>query len=109
MSNAHVPIKGLKITETGLEYKGSSCENWSTSESLKIALMLAVAFSGELRTIYIKRGESFDKASLASIKEFAEKQDVQVIMEVVDDSYDADEDGVIWLEEGQVVHARESV
>ena len=109
MNNARVPIKGLKITETGLEYKGSSSENWSTSESLKIALMLAVAYSGDLRTIYIKRGESFDSASLASIKGFAEQHDVQVIMEVVDDSYSSDEDGVIWLEEGQVVHAKELV
>lgn len=106
MNSAHVPIKGLKITETGLEYKGSSCENWSTSESLKISLMLAVAYSGDLRTIYIKRGESFDRNSLASIKEFAEKHDVQIIMEIVDDSYADTEDGVIWLEEGQIVQVK---
>jgi DNA repair exonuclease SbcCD ATPase subunit len=107
MNNARVPIRGLKITETGLEYKGSSCENWSTSESLKIALMLAVAYSGELKTIYIKRGESFDSASLAAIKAFAEQHDVQVIIEIVDDRYDKADDGIIWLEEGQVVHAKE--
>ncbi len=106
MNTAHVPIKGLKITETGLEYKGASCENWSTSESLKISLMLAVAYSGDLRTVYIKRGEAFDRNSLASIKEFAEKHDVQIIMEIVDDSYSDDEDGIIWLEEGQIVKAK---
>lgn len=106
MASAHVPIKGLEITETGLMYKGASCENWSMSESLKIALMLAAAYSGDLRTVYIKRGEAFDSDSLASIKAFAEKHDIQIIMEVVDDSYDCEADGVIWLEEGNVVKAK---
>ncbi len=101
--NAKIPVKGLTLTENGLEHNGISCDNWSTSESLKIGLMLATAYAGELKTIYIKRGESFDAESLATIKNFAEKRNIQVIMEVVDGGYNKDEAGIVWIEEGEIV------
>jgi energy-coupling factor transporter ATP-binding protein EcfA2 len=108
MNYVKLPVKGLRITETGLEHNGVSCENWSTSESLKIGLMLAAAYAGDLKTVYIKRGESFDSASLDAIKKFAESHDIQVVMEVVDDGYDKEDAGIIWLEEGEVVAAKKA-
>lgn len=104
---AKLPVEGLQITETGLSHDGVSDENWSDSEALKIALMLAVAFSGELRAVYIKRGEALDAASLAKVKAFAEAEDFQVIMEIVDDSYEGIDDGVVWIEEGEILSTKE--
>lgn len=103
VKDAKLPVLGLEITDTGLSHRGVNDENWSDSESMKIALMLAVAFSGELKTVYIKRGEALDSESLEKIKAFAEKNDYQVIMEIVDDSYSGDADGVVWIEEGVVL------
>ncbi|MFZ4618521.1 MAG: hypothetical protein ACOYM2_20345, partial [Rectinemataceae bacterium] len=104
---AKLPAEGLEITETGLSHHGVNDENWSDSEALKIALMLAVAFTGELRTVYIKRGEALDAASLAKVKAFAEAEDFQVIMEIVDDSYEGTDDGVVWIDEGQILPVRD--
>jgi DNA repair ATPase RecN len=61
---AKLPVKGLTITDTGLVFNGTTDENWSDSEGLKIALKIAVAWSGDIKAVYIKRGEAFDTASL---------------------------------------------
>lgn len=105
--NAEMPMPGLKITEDGLELNGISNENWSDSESLKIAMHIAAAFSKELKTMFIKRGESLDSSSLKEIEKFAEENDFQIIMEIVDDRYDINEDNVIYLEEGNIIDVSE--
>lgn len=106
VANAKLPMPGLSITDTGLAFKGVTDENWSDSEGMKIAIKLAVAYSGELRACYIKRGEALDSRSLARLKEYAEKEDFQVIVEVVDDSYAREGDDVLYIEDGVIVPAR---
>lgn len=102
VAGAKMPIKDLEITDTGLAFRGVSDENWSDSEALKIALNVAVAYSGDLKAVYIKRGEALDSASLEKIRVFAEKKDFQIIVEIVDDSYAKQGDGVIYIEDGAV-------
>lgn len=103
VTGAKMPIRGLGITDTGLTFNGVSDENWSDSESLKIALNIAIAYSGELKAAYIKRGEALDAASLEKLRTFAETKDFQVIMEVVDDTYAKEGDGVIYIDDGSIV------
>lgn len=103
LKNAQMPIKGLTITDIGLSFQDITDENWSDSEGLKIAMHVSAALSKQLKTIFIKRGESLDTASLAEIKAFAEENDYQVIMEIVDDSYAKKGDGIIYIEEGKVI------
>ena len=102
VNNAKLPIPGLTFTENGLSFQGVTDENWSESESLKIAIMLAHAFSGELNLVYIKNGNAFDSESMRKIKSYAEKHDMQIIMEVVDDSYALNDESVIYIEEGEI-------
>lgn len=109
VANAKLPMPGLSITDTGLAFKGVTDENWSDSEGMKIAIKLAVAYSGELRACYIKRGEALDSRSLARLKEYAEKEDFQVIVEVVDDSYAREGDDVLYIEDGVIVPARKEI
>lgn len=106
VANANLPIAGLTITDTGLAFKGVTDENWSDSEGMKIAIRLAVAYSGDLRAVYVKRGEAMDSKTLARLKEYAEKEDFQVIVEVVDDSYAREGDDVVYIEEGVIVTPR---
>lgn len=103
LKNAKLPLKGLEITDTNLAFNGIAYDTLSTSERLKIAITLAVHYSGELRTIYIKRGECMDAKSLAKLKEAAEKNDFQVFMEIVDDSYSNTDDGVVYIKEGEII------
>lgn len=107
--NARMPIDGLEIGDTGLLYNGITDENWSTSEGLKIALHISGALSRELKTMFIKRGESLDSASLNEIKIFAEEHGYQVIIEIVDDSYEEEGDGIIYIEEGEIVSGGGSI
>lgn len=104
LAEAPLPVPGLEITDTGLSHDGITDENWSQSESLKISMLLAAAFSGELQCMYIKRGESLDSESLEKVKQFAEKKDFQVFIEVVDSEYGEEGDGVIYIEDGSVVN-----
>lgn len=106
VANAKLPMPDLTITDTGLAYKGTTDENWSDSEGMKIAIRLAVAYSGDLKAVYIKRGEAMDSRSLARLKEYAEKEDFQVIVEIVDDSYAKSGDDVLYIEDGVIVPAR---
>lgn len=102
VAGAKLPLKGLEITDSGLAFNGASCENWSDSESLKIALNIAIAYSGELRAVYIKGGEALDTASLEKLRTYADAKDFQIIVEVVDDSYAKVGDSVIYIDDGQV-------
>jgi energy-coupling factor transporter ATP-binding protein EcfA2 len=106
VNGANVPVKGLEVLDDGLSHNGITDENWSDSESLKIAVMLAGAFSGELKTVYIKRGEAFDSESMSKLKKFADGMDMQIIMEIVDDSYAVDDTGVFYIEEGEITQAK---
>lgn len=102
VAGAKLPLKGLEITDSGLAFNGASCENWSDSESLKIALNIAIAYSGELKAVYIKGGEALDTASLEKLRTYAEAKDFQIIVEVVDDSYAKEGDNIIYIDDGQV-------
>ena len=62
--------------------------------------------ANELKTIYIKRGESMDTESLEKLKKATEAYDIQIIIEIVDSSYLSHSDGVIYIEEGVIVPAK---
>lgn len=102
VSGAKMPIKGLEITETGLAFNGVADQNWSDSEALKIALNVAIAYSGDLKAVYIRRGERLDNASLEKLRAYADSKDFQIIVEVVDDSYAKLGDGVVYISDGEV-------
>jgi hypothetical protein len=102
--NAKLPLKGLIITDTGLSFNGVTDSNWSDSEQIKIAICLASAWCGEVKAVYIKGGEAFDSSSLQKIKKMADEQNLQIIIEIVDDSYSKNGDGVIQIEEGEVIN-----
>jgi hypothetical protein len=103
INNASLPVPGLAFTENGLSFNGVTDENWSESLSLKIAIMLAHKFSGELNLVYIKNGNAFDTTSLEKIRAYAEKHDMQIIMEIVDDKYELQDENVIYIEEGEII------
>ena len=103
LKSANLPLPGLDITDDNLTLNGTLYDTLSTSERLKVALVLAVHFSGELKTVFIRRGECMDAESLAKLKEFAEAKDFQIIMEIVDSSYSVTGDGVFQIKDGEVI------
>jgi len=103
LTNATMPVPGLTITDTGLSINGITDENWSDSEALYISLCISAALAKDLKTIFIKRGESLDESSLNELKKFADENDFQVIIEIVDDKYNLTNDNIIYIEEGEIL------
>lgn len=102
LKKAILPLPGLEIGDDTITLKGVGYDTLSTSERLKIAITLAVQYSGELKTVYIKRGECLDAKSIEKLKEYAEAMDFQIIMEIVDDSYSVQGDGIFYIQEGKI-------
>ena len=100
LEEAEMPIFGLSVTETGVEYKGIPFSQLSSSEQLRVSLSIAMALNPDLKVIRITNGSLLDKKSEKVIEELAEKYDFQIWIEKVDDS------GKIgfYIEEGEVVN-----
>lgn len=108
LSVIHIPVSGLEIKEDGIYHDGIFSENWSDSEAVTISAELCVAMNPELRAICINNGESYDKESLKSLEEWSQKHDIQVFIAIVDEIPETMEDGVFYIEEGNVITQEET-
>jgi hypothetical protein len=103
LRDAEMPIDGLGITDDGLSLNGTADAAWSDSEHLLVAMRISAALSKELKIMFIKRGESLDRASLEEIQKFADFHDYQIIMEIVDDKFDQRDGNLIYIKEGEII------
>jgi hypothetical protein len=103
LRDAEMPIDGLGITDDGLSLNGTADAAWSDSEQLLVAMRISAALSKELKIMFIKRGESLDSASLKEIQKFANENKYQIIMEIVDDTFDQRDGNVFYIEEGEII------
>jgi len=78
-------------------------ENWSDAQGIDVAVQLCIAQNPELRAVLIDKGESFDKKRLAALQEWAEKNDLQAFVTIVDETPESLEDGVFYIEEGTII------
>lgn len=81
------PLGAMRLSMEGgtLKVNGVDVDNMSESERLRLAMAVARATSGELKTICVDGLESFDKTTLAAFVEEAEKDGHQYIAAHVDD------------------------
>ena len=96
-------VPGLEIREDGVYYNGISSANWSDSESIIISSQLCLAQMPLLRAIFIDKFESFDADSRKQIEDWAKENDIQVIVTTVGTIPEQLEDGVFYIQEGQLV------
>jgi len=96
-------INGLVITEEAVLHNGITSENWSDAQGIDVAAQLCIAQNPELRAVFIDKGESFDKKRLAALQEWAEKNDLQAFVTIVDETPESLEDGVFYIEEGTII------
>lgn len=80
------PVKGLEFDEETLIYNGVpvSPDTLSTSEIMELGIRLKMAENPELGILFIQRGESLGTDRLKTIKEIADKEGWQIIMEQVE-------------------------
>ncbi len=100
---AELPIDGLVLTDDGVTFKGQPLSQLSTSQQIKISMVLAMAANPELRVIRIKDGSLLDADNLALIDEIAKDGDFQVWIECVDSSGKVG----FYIEDGEVAAVNE--
>jgi len=86
LQKANTGVSGLEIRYDGLYYNNIYSENWSDSQGIKIACDLCISMRPKLKAIFIDRGESFGKKRFYELKNWAKKNDIQVIITKVIDS-----------------------
>lgn len=99
MKAAKMPIPGLKFDEEGISYKDIPFTQLCSSEQLKISLAMSIALNPQVRVMLIRDGSLLDQKSMGVVQAMAEKYDVQVWMEAVDETGKL---GIV-IEDGQVV------
>lgn len=100
---APMPVEGLEIREDGVYYDGIHCDNWSDSQSIKISFQLCLAMQPELKAVFIDRGESYDKDQLAMLDKWANENDIQAFITIVDSGNVGDVYQAIYIEDGSIV------
>lgn len=111
LAETKMPVKGLKIKEVtennyGLFYNDIYCENWSTSIGWKISLAICAAMQPDLKAIFLDNGEALDSDTRLSLDEWAVKNDVQVILTVVEKIPDTLVEGKFFIEEGRIFNSK---
>lgn len=100
---ADLPIEGLLIEDEGVTFKGQPLSQLSTSQQIKISMVLAMAANPELRVIRIKDGSLLDADNLALIDEIAKNGDFQVWIECVDSTGKVG----FYIEDGEIAAVNE--
>lgn len=86
LSTAKMPISGLGISDTGVNYNDIPFGQLSSSEQLKVSMAIAIALNPKLRIIRITDGSLLDDENMKVIRKLADKKDFQVWIERVSDS-----------------------
>lgn len=80
------PVDGLTYDDDGLYWNGVAVnpDNLSTSEIIELGIRLKMAENPELGILFIEHGESIGTERLKVIKELADKNNWQILMEQVE-------------------------
>ncbi|MFA5906804.1 MAG: hypothetical protein WC836_22935, partial [Desulfobacula sp.] len=110
LAETDMPVKGLIIKEVtegnyGLFYEDIYCENWSTSTGWKIALAICAAMQPDLRAIFLDNGEALDSDTRKALDEWAVKNNIQVILTVVEKIPEELADGKFYIQEGRIFNS----
>lgn len=98
LENAKFPLRELSFNGEVVTYKDIPFSDCSSSEQIKVSLIMAMALNPTIKVIRILDGSLLDNSSMALIAEMAEEYGFQVWIERVGD---ADGIGII-LEDGEV-------
>jgi hypothetical protein len=76
-----MPVKGLTVDGDAVFYNGVPFNQVSTSEQIRIGLAMSMASNPKLRVVLIRNGDMIQDKKMAVIAEWAEENDVLVLME----------------------------
>lgn len=85
---ADLPIKGVEIKDGVIHVNGTTINQLSMSESLRIAVKIATLRMGEVKAVLVDNGECFDSDSFEKLVQVCEKAGVQLFVALVTDQPD---------------------
>lgn len=101
---AKFPIDGLVVSEEGgVMFDSLPLDQASTSGQLKVSLAIGMALNPKLRIVLMREGSFLDADSRKYVADWAEKNDMQVWLEVVGDGGET----AVVIEDGMVAGAAE--
>ncbi len=81
------PVEGLVINDQGVvNFNGNPLSQCSTAEQIRVGVALAAASNPRLKVAFIKHGSLLDSNSIKLVAEIAQKYDMQVWIERVEDN-----------------------
>lgn len=84
------PLEGLSVSEEcELLYNGLPIDQCCTSEQIKIGIALGAAANPGMRLAFVRDGSLLDDASMQVMEGCAEKFDIQILVERVNDNHPA--------------------
>ena len=99
VKEAKMPIDGLSFDSEGPLFHGNPLAERSSSEQLRVCLAIAKATRKQMAVLIVRDASLLDEDALAEVKQFAEDNDVQILLEVVGE-YTGGE--AITIEDGMV-------
>ncbi len=102
IKNAKIPIDGVSFNEHGLTYNGVPLSQCSTAQQLLVALGISVGThttTNGIKVMLIQHGNNLDTKSMELVKEFCEKHEYQVWIEIVADEPSGTG---IFIEDGEI-------
>lgn len=85
---ADLPIKGVEIVDGVITVNGTSINQLSQSESLRLAVKIATLRMGDIKAVLVDNGECFDSDSFEKLVTVCEKAGVQLFVTLVTDEDD---------------------
>ena len=83
IASANYPIDGLSIDDTGILYQGLPLAQSSQARKIRIGLAIVAKTASRLRCALIREGSALDDDAIEAIVQWAEKEDMQVLLERV--------------------------
>lgn len=83
---AEIPVPGLAFGDEGILLGGVPFEQASDAQQLQASIAIAAALNPRLRVIRVRDGSLLDEDAMKMLAGFADKKDIQVWIERVDNS-----------------------
>ena len=84
LQEAKLPLPGLTVSSLGTFFNGIPINQLSSSETMKVAMSIAMALNYRLKVILVKEASLLDEDNIKVIKEMAKGKGYQVWLEYVD-------------------------
>ena len=83
LSNTTFPVQGLSLGEEGVTLNGVPLDEASAAEQLRTCFYIAKAMNPKMEVMLIRDGSLLDESNRNTLKEIAEQENIQILLEVV--------------------------